>query len=53
MFRETGNWSQTHELLNPKRFRTHGQMINHEDAHDPKIGLTVEYFKPDHELWHK
>jgi hypothetical protein len=28
-------------------------MINHEDAQDPKIGLTVEHFKPDHELWQK
>jgi hypothetical protein len=54
MFRESGNWSATvTELLDSKRFRTHGQMINYQDAQDTKIGLTVEYLEPESNLWQK
>lgn len=40
-------------LLDNKEFQTHGQPISWEDAQDPKIGLTVEYLKPNDELWLK
>jgi Serine dehydrogenase proteinase len=54
MFKESGLWSATvHELLDTKRFRTHGQMINWQDAQDSRLGLTVEYVDPDSELWRK
>jgi membrane-bound ClpP family serine protease len=52
MMLKGGNWSQAvSALLNTTRFQTHGQPISWEDASDPTIGLTVEYRRPDDELW--
>ena len=44
MFRNGGNWTNTvTELLDTRRWLSHGQMISWEDARDPLIGLAVEY----------
>jgi hypothetical protein len=52
MFRDGGNWSKTtSELLDTKRWQSHGQMISWQDAQDPSIGLKVEYLKQTDELW--
>ena len=52
MFRKGGNWSQAAgELLDTKRWQSHAQMISHEDASDPKIGLTVTYLPPASDEW--
>jgi hypothetical protein len=52
MFRKGGNWSLTaSELLNTKRWQTHGQVISWEDAKDPQIGLNVEYLEPQSDQW--
>lgn len=52
MFRNGGNWSQAvSELLDTKRWQSHAQMISHEDAPDPKIGLNVTYLPPGSDEW--
>lgn len=52
MFRQGGNWSQAaSELLDTKRWQSHGQMISWEDAQDPRIGLKVEYLQPKSITW--
>ena len=44
MFRDGGNWSLTvTELLDTRRWSSHGQMISWEDAQDPHLGLVVDY----------
>lgn len=44
MFRNGGAWTSTvTELLDTRRWLSHGQMISWEDARDPLIGLTVEH----------
>ena len=54
MFRDGGNWSQTvSELLDTTRWQSHGQMISWEDAGDPQLGLTVEYFPYRSETWQR
>lgn len=51
MFRNTsGNVTEiVKELLNLKRWLSHGQPISHEDAKG--IGLVVEYLSPSTEVW--
>lgn len=52
MFRKGGNWSETaSELLDTRRWKSHGQMISWEDAKDARLGLNVEYLPPEDELW--
>ena len=53
MFRNIdGNWTKTvTELLDTKRWLSHGQMISWEDAKDPLIGLVVEHHAYDSEEW--
>ena len=52
MFRNGGNYTQTvNELLDTERWLSHSQMISWEDASDPKIGLSVKYWKQDDILW--
>lgn len=52
MFRQGGNWSQAaSELMDTKRWQSHGQMISWEDASDPRIGLNVEYLDPKSAAW--
>ena len=52
MFRKGGNWSQAaSELLDTRRWQSHGQMISWEDAADPRIGLTVEHLPGEDPLW--
>ncbi len=52
MFRNGGNWTgAAAELLDTKRWQSHGQMISWEDAQDPKIGLSVEYLDPNSDDW--
>jgi hypothetical protein len=55
MFRTNGgNWSQTvTELLDTKRWLSHGQMISWQDAKDPTIGLSVENLAPEDPLWQR
>jgi hypothetical protein len=38
-------------LLDGAQFRTHGSPILWEDAADAKIGLTIDYLRPNDELW--
>ena len=51
MFRSTtGNFTSiAAQLMDTKRWLTHGQMISWEDA--KAIGLTVEYLNPSSEAW--
>lgn len=53
MFRNgDGNFTRTaQELMDTKRWKSHGQMISWEDAQDPKIGLSVDYLEPNSEEW--
>lgn len=52
MFRNGGNWSlAAAELLDTKRWLSHGQMISWEDAAGPPIGLNVEYVDPKSDQW--
>lgn len=53
MFRTNGgNCTKTvTELLDTKRWLSHGQMISWQDAKDPTIGLSVEYLTPEDPLW--
>ncbi len=52
MFRNGGNWTMTSsELLDTKRWLSHGQMISWEDAQDPQIGLKVEYLPYHSPTW--
>lgn len=52
MFRAGGLWSAAaSELLDTRRWKSHGQMISWEDAKDAKLGLNVEYVPPEDELW--
>lgn len=52
MFRNGGNWTlAAAELLDTKRWLSHSQMISHEDAAGPPIGLHVEYLDPKSERW--
>ena len=52
MFRGGGNWSKAvSELLDTQRWLSHSQMISWEDAHDPQIGLHVNYLEPQSEQW--
>ncbi len=53
MFRNGGNWSRTaSELLDTKRWRSHGQMISWEDANHPEVlGLSVEHLPQESEVW--
>jgi len=52
MFRDGGNWTLTvDELLDTKRWQSHGQMISWQDATDAKIGLKVDYLPPDGTEW--
>lgn len=52
MFRVSGNWSQAAaELIDTKRWQSHGKMISWEDARDAKIGLHVDHLKPQTEEW--
>lgn len=52
MFRNGGNWSQAAaELIDTKRWQSHGQMISWADAQDPRIGLVIEYLDPQSDEW--
>jgi ATP-dependent protease ClpP protease subunit len=52
MFRNGGNWSQAAaELIDTKRWQSHGQMISWADAQDPRIGLVIEYLDPRSDKW--
>ena len=52
MFGNDGNWSRTaSELLDTRRWLSHGQMISWEDAQDPQIGLLVEHLEYHSETW--
>src|SRR6185369_6516952 len=52
MFREGGNFTAVpRDLLNRKRWKSHGQIISWEDAKD--IGLKVDHVAPDDPLWQK
>lgn len=52
MFRNGGNWSHAAaELIDTRRWQSHGQMISWADAQDPRIGLNVEYLDPQSEAW--
>jgi hypothetical protein len=52
MFRNGGNWSlAASELLDTKRWLSHGQMISWEDAAGPPIGLYVEYLDSKSDEW--
>lgn len=52
MFRKGGNWTQAAlELIDTKRWQSHGQMISWEDAQDPRIGLNVCYLDPKSDEW--
>jgi serine dehydrogenase proteinase len=52
MFRTGGPWSAAAaELLDTRRWKSHGQMISWEDAKDAKLGLNVEHIPPEDELW--
>lgn len=54
MMHNGGAWTQTVSmLLDTARFQTHSQPISWEDAVSPAIGLTVDYFGPNDELWLK
>lgn len=54
MFRNEGNWSAAaSQLLDPKRWQSHGQMISWSDAAHESIGLVVEYMEPESELWQR
>lgn len=46
MFRNEGNWlAAASQLLDPKRWQSHGQMISWSDAAHESIGLVVEYLE--------
>jgi hypothetical protein len=52
MLRDSTSWSSTaSELLDTRRWKSHGQMISWEDARDARLGLNVEYLPPEDELW--
>ena len=53
MFRKNdGNWTRTvSELLDTKRWLSHGQMISWEDAKHPLIGLEVKHYAYDAVEW--
>jgi len=52
MFRNGGNWTAAAgELIDTKRWQSHGQMISWSDAQDPRIGLNVEYLDPKSDAW--
>ncbi len=52
MFRNGGNWTLTaSELLDTRRWLSHGQMISWEDAQDPQIGLKVEHLPYHSPTW--
>ncbi|MBI5851768.1 MAG: hypothetical protein HZB39_12190 [Planctomycetes bacterium] len=52
MFRKAGNaTSAAKELIDTKRWQSHGQMISWADACDSRIGLNVEYLKPKSDEW--
>lgn len=52
MFRKGGLWSAAAgELLDTRRWKSHGQMISWEDAIDTRLGLHVEHVLPDDDLW--
>lgn len=54
MMHDGGNWTRAvNTLLNTTHFQTHSQPISWEDASSPAIGLTVDYFDPNDELWLK
>ena len=52
MFRNGGNFTRTvKELLDTRRWLSHGQMISWEDALDSHIGLAVEYCTYHSDEW--
>ena len=52
MFRNGGNWTKTaSELLDTRRWLSHGQAILWEDARDPQIGLVVQHCGYQSEEW--
>jgi hypothetical protein len=52
MFKNGGNYTQTvAELLDNKRWQSHGQMISYQDAQDGRIGLHVEYLDSKSDAW--
>ena len=52
MFREGGNSTlAAGELLDTKRWQSHGQMISWADAKGEPIGLNVDYLDPSLEEW--
>lgn len=54
MFRDGGNSTATaSQLLDPKRWHSHSQMISWSDAVHESIGLAVEYLEPESELWQR
>lgn len=55
MFKDgKGNWSlAASELIDTKRWQSHGQMISWQAAQDPRIGLSVEYLDPRSEEWQR
>lgn len=47
---EKGNFTKiAADLMDPKRWLSHGQMIGWQDAQD--LGLLVDYLPPEHEEW--
>ena len=52
MFRNGGNFTgAVQELLDTSRWQSHSQMISWADARDPRIGLHVEYLRPQSREW--
>lgn len=54
MLKEAGTYTKvTSELLNTKKWLSHGQMISWVEAGEGGIGLKVEYLPPDDEIWQR
>jgi ATP-dependent protease ClpP protease subunit len=52
MFRNGGNNTKTaSELINTKKWLSHGQMISWQDAKDPSLELVVDYLAPRSDEW--
>lgn len=52
MFKYGGNSTKTaRELLDTKRWQSHGQMISWQDAQDERLGLNVTYLAQDTPDW--
>lgn len=52
MFKDTGNWSLTaSNLIDTKKWPSHGQMISWQTAQTPDLDLVVEYLEPTSAQW--